>query len=246
MKLTVVGCSGSFPGPESPASSYLLEHDGTRILLDLGNGALGHLQRYTDLYEVDGVVLSHLHVDHFIDLCSYYVALKYCPGGPARRLPVWGPQDTGERLVAAYGRGVDEGILTQFDVRRLEDTFSVGPFQVTIRRMVHPVEAYALRVEAGGSSLTYSGDTGPTSHLPELARGTDLALFEASFLSDQPNPADLHMTGRDAGKAAAAADAERLVLTHLVPWHPVEQVLAEAQEQFSDAQLAVPGLTLDL
>lgn len=246
MRLTVVGCSGSFPGPQSPASCYLLEHDGARILLDLGNGALGHLQRYTDLYEIDAVVLSHLHVDHFIDLCSYYVALKYCPDGPARPLPVWGPRDTGDRLVAAYGRGVDEGILRQFDVHPLSESFALGPFSITTRRMVHPVEAYAIRVAAGGAVLTYSGDTGPTPNLSDLARGSDLALFEASFRSDQPNPADLHLTGREAGKAAAAADVGRLVLTHLVPWNPVEEVLAEAQEQFPAAELAAPGLTLDV
>lgn len=242
----MVGCSGSFPGPESPASSYLLEHDGARILLDLGNGALGPLQRYADLYAIDGVILSHLHVDHFIDLCSYYVALKYCPDGPKRPVPVWGPADTADRLVAAYGRGVDDGITRQFDVRPLQQTFSVGPFAITTRRMIHPVEAYAVRVEAGGSSITYSGDTGPTPNLPDLARGSDVALFEASFLSDEPNPADLHLTGREAGKAAAAADAARLVLTHLVPWHPTDRVLAEATEEFPGAELAVPGLIVEL
>ena len=77
MRLTVVGCSGSFPGPDSAASCYLVEADGFRVLLDLGNGALGPLQRYADIYAVDAVLVSHLHSDHFIDLCSYYVALRY-------------------------------------------------------------------------------------------------------------------------------------------------------------------------
>ena len=79
MKLTVVGCSGSFPGPDSPASSYLLEEEGYRAVLDLGNGALGALQRYASLDAVDAVLVSHLHVDHVIDLCSYYVARRYRP-----------------------------------------------------------------------------------------------------------------------------------------------------------------------
>jgi ribonuclease BN (tRNA processing enzyme) len=72
MRLTIVGCSGSFPGPDSPASCYLVEaeHDGAtfRLVLDLGSGALGHLQRYTDLESVDAVVLSHLHADHCLDI----------------------------------------------------------------------------------------------------------------------------------------------------------------------------------
>ena len=84
MRLTVVGCSGSYPGPESPASCYLVEADDAdgrtwRILLDLGSGALGALQRYADPLGIDAVFLSHLHADHCLDLCGYYVLRRYHP-----------------------------------------------------------------------------------------------------------------------------------------------------------------------
>src|ERR1700759_4417054 len=85
MRLTIIGCSGSFPGPESPASSYLLEAEGFRLLLDLGSGALGVLQRHADLYSIDAVALSHLHPDHCLDMCGYWVARRYAPGGPSPR-----------------------------------------------------------------------------------------------------------------------------------------------------------------
>jgi ribonuclease BN (tRNA processing enzyme) len=103
MRLTVVGCSGSFPGPASAASCYLVEATGAddrtwRILLDLGSGALGPLQRYTSLYDVDAVLLSHLHPDHCLDLTGLYVALKYRPAGPAPAVPVHGPTGTAQRL----------------------------------------------------------------------------------------------------------------------------------------------------
>ena len=104
MKLTVIGCSGSYPGPESPASCYLLEadHDGRtwRIVLDLGNGALGALHRYADPLTIDAVLLSHLHADHCIDLTSYYVLRKYHPGGALPRIPVWGPQGVARRMAS--------------------------------------------------------------------------------------------------------------------------------------------------
>ena len=103
MKLTVIGCSGSYPGPDSPASSYLLEHDGHQILLDMGNGSAGALQRYADPYSLDAIFISHLHVDHFIDLTSYYVMRKWHPEGAKPILPVHGPAGTHERLVSAYG-----------------------------------------------------------------------------------------------------------------------------------------------
>jgi len=244
VQLTVVGCSGSFPGPDSPASCYLLEHEGSRILLDMGNGSLGALQRYADIYRIDAVVLSHLHVDHFIDLCSYYVALRYRPGGLEQRIPVWGPTDTEARLATAYGLAASTEITYGFDVRQIERSFAIGPFQITTAPMRHPVEARAIRVEAGGRSLTYSGDTGPTPQLSELAQGSDLALFEASFLSTADNPPDLHLTARQAAEHAAAADCGQLLLTHLVPWNDSAETLAEAQAVFPEARLASPGLTV--
>ena len=246
MKLTVVGCSGSFPGPDSPASCYLLEHEESRILLDMGNGSLGALQRYADIYRIDAVVLSHLHVDHFIDLCSYYVALRYRPGGLGRRIPVWGPTDTEARLATAYGLAASTEITYGLDVRQIERSFSVGPFQITTAPMRHPVEARAIRVDAGGRSVTYSGDTGPTPQLTELAQGSDLALFEASFMSSADNPPDLHLTAQQAAEHAVAAGCEQLILTHLVPWNDPAETLAEAEPIFPDAQLASTGLTVDV
>src|SRR5699024_10546946 len=105
MRLTVVGCSGSYPGPGSPASCYLVEaeHDDRtwRILLDLGSGALGALHNHIDPLSVDAVFLSHLHADHCMDLCGYYVMRKYHPNGPQPRIPVWGPPGTAARMARA-------------------------------------------------------------------------------------------------------------------------------------------------
>ena len=109
MKLTIIGASGSFPGPGSPASCYLLTAEGVaadgvtprtwRILLDLGNGALGVLQRYVELEDLDGILLSHLHPDHFMDLCGMHVAIRWNPAGWGRgRLPVYGPACTADRV----------------------------------------------------------------------------------------------------------------------------------------------------
>ena len=121
MRLTVVGCSGSYPGPDSPASCYLLEadHDGRtwRILLDLGSGALGPLHRYADPLAIDGVFLSHLHADHCLDLCGYHVLRRYHPDGPQPRVPVWGPHGTADRMARAYDLPLDPGMHDDFDFR---------------------------------------------------------------------------------------------------------------------------------
>ena len=95
MRLTIVGCAGSYPGPESAASCYVVEHDGFRLLIDLGSGALGPLQRHVDLRQVDAVLLSHLHADHCFDLAGFYVVSKYHPEGTLPTIPVYAPQGAG-------------------------------------------------------------------------------------------------------------------------------------------------------
>jgi ribonuclease BN (tRNA processing enzyme) len=105
--------------------------------------------------------------------------------------------------------------------------------------MAHPVEAYAVRVEAAGRSLTYSGDTAPTDALVALARDTDVLLCEASFL-DGEGPPGLHLTGREAGEHAAKAGAGRLLVTHVPPWVDADRVAAEAAAAFPGAELVGP------
>lgn len=252
MQLTVIGCAGSFPNPSSPASCYLVQHEGASVVLDLGNGAVGPLAAHIGLDEITAVLLSHLHPDHCLDLTSLHVARTYHPAGPvAGSLPVHGPVGTRDRIAAAHRSRRHES------VRGLDSTFSfvdhqpgpvrIGPFSVTTTRVVHPVEAYAIRISAGGSTLVYSGDTGPCQALVELARGADLALFEASFLDGETNPAALHLTAREAAEHASAAGVGRLVLTHLVAWNDQGQTLAEGRGAFGgELALAAPGMVVQV
>jgi ribonuclease BN (tRNA processing enzyme) len=103
MRLTVVGCAGSFPAPDSAASCYLLEAEGFRLVVEFGNGALGPLQKHAGLFGVDAVCLSHLHADHCVDLYSYAIARTYSPAGPQPAIPVYGPARTRERIGLIHG-----------------------------------------------------------------------------------------------------------------------------------------------
>ena len=109
MRLTIVGCSGSFPGPDSPASCYLVEaaHDGGtfRLVVDLGSGALGHLQRYASLESVDAVVLSHLHADHWFGLPGMLKTFDL--RDRSKPLEIYGPAGTKavlDRVQPVFGR----------------------------------------------------------------------------------------------------------------------------------------------
>ena len=252
MRLTVVGCSGSYAGPDSPASSYLLEadHEGRtwRVLLDLGSGALGALHAFVDPRSLDAVLFSHLHPDHYFDISGLYVIWKYHPGGAPARIPVWGPEGVAEQTARAYGLPSEPGMSAEFDFREYDERpVRIGPFTIHATKVCHPIAAYGLRIEVGGKVLVYSGDTGPCTDLAELASGADLLLCEAAFLESGDNPVDLHLTGKQAGALAAEAKVRALVLTHIPPWHDKQAALAEARETYGGPlELAATGSTYDL
>jgi ribonuclease BN (tRNA processing enzyme) len=249
VKLTVVGCAGSFGGPVGATSCYLLEADGFKVVLDLGSGALGELAKHTDIYDgVDAVILSHLHPDHCIDMCGYYVARNYRPEGAPPRLPVWGPAGTPSRMAAAYGLPEDPGMTGPFDFRVLNAgaTFDVGPLRVTVDRTVHPIEAYGMRIEHEGKVFTYSGDSGLCENLVKLARNADLFLCEASFQEGRDDAPEVHLTGKQAAEHAERADTHRLLITHIPPWNDPAITLAEAIDFPGRVDLACPGATYDI
>ncbi len=249
MKLTVLGCAGSFPGPDSPCSAYLVEAEGYRLLLDFGTGSLAVLQRVADLASIDAILLSHLHCDHMLDACSYVVVRRYAPDGPYPQLPVYGPAGVRERLTAVYG-APDEGPIDDvytFHTLR-PGSREIGPFQVDVERVNHPVETYGARITHAGRVLAYSADTAMCEALLRLADHADAFLCEASYLDGRQNPPDLHLTGGEAGSIATKAGVGRLLLTHLVQaWgDPAETLEAAATAFAGPVNLVRSGDTFDI
>jgi ribonuclease BN (tRNA processing enzyme) len=246
MRLIVLGCSGSGPGPTSPASGYLVEAGDTRLTLDLGNGTFGALQRHADPWALDGVFFSHLHPDHCADFSALAVHRRYHPAPPfdpaTRLLPVVAPAEAPGRFAAAYAPSAAERAETDltdtFDFRTLTDGsgYDVGGVRLSGRRVDHVCETYAVRVQHAGRSLVYSGDTGPCTSLVELARGADVLLCEATWphvtAHWQEPPPGVHLSGRQAGEHAAAAGVGRLLITHVAAWFDADEVLAEAKAAF--------------
>ncbi len=238
MLLTVLGCSGSVPGPESPASGYLVRAGGTTVVLDLGNGTFGALQRYLDPFDLDGLILSHLHPAPCADVSALTGSRRYHPRRPPRDpLALYGPSEIAQRLAAAYAPSAHELSVTDlsdvYDFRPFGDPFQIGELEVRAAPVEHLCEAYALRISHAGWTLVYSGDTGPCPQLVELATGADVLLAEASWPDRPDNPRGVHLSGRDAGEAAAAAGVGRLLITHVPPWTDAEQVLTEAKAAFA-------------
>jgi ribonuclease BN (tRNA processing enzyme) len=232
--------SGTFAGPRSGCSSYLLEEDGFRLLLDIGNGSLGALQDACGLLGPDAVAISHLHGDHYLDLITYTYARRYHPDGAAPKLAVHGPSTVRQAVEGAYVTDVSELLDTVYDFQPVAEAGKrqIGPFEVEFIRVNHPVETYAMRVSAGGKTVAYSADTGECEALVDLARDVDLFLCEASYLEGDNNPPDVHLTGKMAARYAAEAAAKRLMLTHLVPWGDPARTLAEAEGGY-DGEIVV-------
>lgn len=224
LTLTVLGCSGSYPGPGQACSGYLVRGGGACVWLDAGSGTLANLQRFVGLGDVDAVVLSHEHPDHWSDIEGFYVALTY---GSARRVgvPVYAPAavrslTTGPMEPAFAWHVVGDG-----------DRVAVGGLSFLFSRTDHGPETLACRVDGDGSSLAYSADTGPGWSLSALGGPVDLALCEASYTDDKQGVPG-HLTARQAGAMARGAGARRLLLTHLWPTIDRLQSAAEATEAY--------------
>jgi ribonuclease BN (tRNA processing enzyme) len=252
VRLTVIGCSGSFAGPDSPASCYLLQADDAAgrvwsVALDLGSGAFGPLQRFLPPEALDAICLSHLHPDHSADLSGLHVYAKYHPVGPLPPIAVHAPAGAAAAIARHRGEepgaGVGDGV---FDFRAWADgePVAIGPLKVTPFAVEHPLETYGFRVTGpsslggGSATLAYTGDADESPGLDALAAGADLLLAEAAFEEGRDVVRGIHLTGRRAGALARRAGAHRLVLTHLPPWNSRARALADAAGEY-DGPLGV-------
>ncbi len=222
--LTVLGCDGSWAGPGGAGSGYLVRLGTTAIVLDLGPGTFAHLQRFGSPEQVDALVLTHRHADHWSDLASLAAWLVFA-ADTSRMLRVLAPAG-----LAEYTRLADSAALrweTVADGQQVE----VGECALTFSRTDHPVETLAVRIDGADRSLGYSADSGPGWSLASLGPPLDLAVVEATFTQDREGTAG-HLSGRHAGALARVAGARRLVLTHRWPTIDAAAVAAEARATF--------------
>ena len=256
MRLTVIGCAGSIPRPDSAASCYLVSVGGVALVLDLGSGSLGPLAAAIDPVDVSAIFITHLHPDHWADLTALCVLLRH---GPVRRppLPVYGPSGLANRVAATCSGDPNADLSDVFTFLTLRPgvVIEVGGVSVLPAEVAHPAPAFGLRVQAGDRVLAYSGDSDECEALVSLARGSHLALLEASFIDPAPGepalPPGLHMTGSMAGRVARRAGAASLMLTHTVHWNAVDgghdRELAAAASQFTGPiSMAAPGLAVEV
>jgi ribonuclease BN (tRNA processing enzyme) len=247
-EVVVLGGAGTYPAPGAACSGYLLRADGAEVWVDAGPGTLANLQRVTDFRRLEALVLTHLHIDHIVDVYSFYHWIRFARTNPGLTgVAVHAPAGAGEhlaRILTPYGPDAFGGHLVFHGIGN-GDRLTIGPLRLSFVRTRHPVETYAVRAEAEGRVLVYTADTGPSDEVTAHARGADLLIAEASLQAPAEGLQDVHMTAAEAGEMAAAAGAGRLLLTHIPPGLDPERSVEQARERFGgEVSVASDGRVL--
>lgn len=239
MELTVLGCSGSYGGPEGNAcSGYLVRDGATAIWLDSGNGTFGNLQQHVSCEDLTAVVITHEHPDHCSDIYGLHVLARY--GIHRSGIPVFTPAGLEHQL----GALVHNDWADVFAWQAITDGMyiDIGSVTLNFSRTDHPPPTFAVEFTAEERRLIYTADTGPEWTVGAFAPGAELVLSEATYLDGHKGP-PIHLSAHEAGAAARAARAQRLMITHLWPRTSRDAVVAEASAAFgAPVILAAPHL----
>jgi len=261
MKFTVLGKSPAWQDVDGACSGYLVTEGGTALLVDCGNGVFGKLRKFHDYVDIDTIVISHLHADHFFDLVPYAFALIHAPRQQPVPVDRWpgtddparprllgppGSREVFERVASLWG--LQSLIGNAFDVHEYDpdETVRVGEMTIEFRAVPHFIETYAIGVTGpGGQRVTYGADCRPNEALVEFGRDTDLMVAEATLPRPERTGVRGHLTPGEAGQHAAAAGARRLLLTHISDELDPAWALAEAEARFAGpAEVASEGLEI--
>jgi len=226
--ITHLGSSGAYPTLLNASSSYLVELAGFRILLDLGYSAFPAMLRHTTADAIDAVIVTHGHPDHCADL-NPLLRARAMGGGDPGPLPLYCPPGALDAVLALDRPGM---LDPYYDLREFSpgSSLTIGPFNVDTRLLPHFLPNAGLRLN---DSVVYTGDTGPSPLIADLAEGADTLIADASYPSQVPSGlAESLSSALQAGASAAAARVGRLVLTHVMPGIDAAEAVAAARRTF--------------
>jgi ribonuclease BN (tRNA processing enzyme) len=254
-RMVVLGSCGAWPEPGRACSGFLLEHDGFRVALDLGYGTLPRLLSLlgsTTAIGLDAIIVTHDHPDHVVDLHGLFRARLY-DGRQEPRIALYSPEAVLERIAGLEDsdRSTAELVFTWLPIPA--GAHEVGPFRLESWALPHYVPNAGVRLSTPTLTVAYTGDTGPDPTLAEVGRDADLYIVDATDRWQQPGippgapGPPMNLTAREAGEVAAAAGADRLMLTHFWPGNDRDRARAAAAAVFSgDVLIADEGAVVDL
>lgn len=215
LAVRILGCSGSYAAPGGACTGYLMQSDKANVWLDAGPGTLANLQFHQPLVDLDAIVITHAHPDHWLELPIVAVALKWFELRDP--LAVYANQHVLDVARELIGPDVDE--VFDWHVITADSRVEIGDQSWSFAETDHYVPTLATRVDADHSSIVFSADTGPAFSFAELRVGgpIDMAIVESTFLERAGNEGVLHLSAPEAAQLAADGEAAVLMLTHQAP-----------------------------
>jgi len=243
MECRVIGMWGGFPKKNGPCSGYLIQREGFSLLIDCGSGVLSELQNYIGLNDINNVVLTHYHYDHFSDIGSYLFSrlVNTQLGRADKELCVYGPADDGMQ------KQVEAVTYSRFTSFNEQSQFDIGPFSCTFMRNIHPVETYSVKIVCDNKSIVFTSDTSFTPDLIDFTAKSDLLITECSLYEGMDGEVSGHMNSKDAGILAYQSKAKRVLLTHLPHYGDLNDLVVSAKKQGNpNIELAESGILINL
>lgn len=232
MKWTVLGFQSPFPGPDGATPGYLLEtSNGKHLLIDCGSGVMAKLAQYLPAYQLEALLLSHLHHDHITDVFTlqYALHLHQLHGQRSEPLPVYAPPEP-----VSWWEKLRFGTTMELRAIDSQSTINIGDVSIEMHRTDHGIPCYAMEITDGTHTILYGADSGTETEWEAMCREPDLFICEATFLESQIPENDVpHLSARQAAEAAERIRAKALLLTHLYPGNDPEAVKREAASHYS-------------
>lgn len=229
MKLKILGCHGPYAArPGEATSGYLVTYGNTRLVMDLGSGALARLLNSVTANQIDGIFLSHLHYDHTSDMLTLKYALENTPVV----LDVYvAEQNTNWYLELLNSKNFNIIPIAT------ETPYNCGDLTLEFYKVIHPVDSYAVKVK-GDKTLFYTGDTVYFDGLIKAASGSDVILADCAKPDDFRGP---HMAKRDALKLTRLTGA-KLIVTHIASGYDAKALYSDVPE----AEIAEEGKVFEI
>lgn len=257
MRIVVLGSAAAGANAGSGCIGYLVQSGGASVLIDCGPGSIPELKRWIDVRSLSAIVISHMHLDHILDLVTLRAAYRYAPEPFEGRVPLWlppGGSATLDRLAAPLDLDHDSPLFFDqvFETREYNpiDSLQIGAISIDFAPAQHAMPAWAMRIARVGSdaAIGFTSDTGPVTHLGAFLQGVTALVCEATLLESDVSPIERgHLTAQEAGRLAQTCHAGRLILTHTWDELGSSRLLDGAMAAYDGpVEIAWPGMEITI